>query len=312
MTGQVREQSPAALIWRGYTEIFGCTLIWAGFAVVAKLALTGTPPEVLASWRFALAAMFLVPWLWATGSLPRIPGKYEWPELLLLSSLGVIGHNLFLFFGLNWASAYECALVTNTLIPIAIPVIASLAGVETFDRSRIPGLVIGSAGVVLIFIGIPGGISGDSSRFWGVILFLGSGSCWSIYTVLSRRAHSRWKPSDLAAWSTWIGALVLLPLGLWKPLTQGWPDPSVSLWGKLGYMSILNTVIAFFMWQNGVARIGPARSGVMVYLVPVFTLMLSALVLAERPSALQLAGGGLAMGGVLWANRRELLGGWIR
>lgn len=298
--------------WRGYLEVLSCTVIWAGFAVIAKLALTGVRPEVLASWRFLLAAIFLVPWLWIGGRLPRLPRGKEWIHLLRLACFGVLGHNLCLFFGLNWAGAYESTLIGNTLIPIATPLIASFLGVEEFDRSRIPGLVIGTFGVALIFYGAPVEISFQSSRFIGLLLFVGSGFCWSSYTVMSRKAQRTWKPDEISAWATWIGALLLLPFGLYDPLLNGWPDFTPALSAKLAYMSLLNTVVAFFMWQNGVARIGPARSAALLYMVPVLTLALSSVVLGERPTALQLAGGAFAIGGVLWANRRQLLGGWLR
>jgi len=302
----------SANTWGGYLEIFTCTVIWAGFAVVAKLALTGVRPEVLASWRFLLAGIVLLPWLALTRRLPRKPGGREWLEILRLACFGVLGHNLCLLFGLSWASAYESTLITNTLIPILTPLLASVLKVEEFDQSRIPGLAIGATGVLLIFIGSPVEISFHSDRFIGMMLFLCSGTCWTTYTVLSRKAQRSWKPNDLSAWVTWTGALLLLPFGLWNPLTAGFPDPSWALAGKLAYMSVLNTVVAFFLWGSGVSKIGPARSAVMVYLVPVFTLGLAALVLDERPTLLQILGGGCAMSGVVWANRRELLGGWFR
>lgn len=299
-------------MWHGYAEIGACTVIWAGFAVIAKLALTGVRPEVLASWRFLLASLFLLPWLWLRKELPRRPKGREWLQLLRLACLGVLGHNLCLFFGLSWASAYESTLITNTLIPIATPLIASYLAVETFDRSRIPGLVIGTIGVVMIFAGAPVEFSFHSTRFVGLLLFLCSGTCWSTYTVLSRRAQKNWRPNEISAWVTWIGSALLLPFGLFYPLTHGFPEPTTALALKLGYMSILNTVVAFFMWQSGMAKIGPARSAALVYLVPVLTLALSSVVLNERPTFLQIAGGVFAMGGVLWANRRELLGTWFK
>ncbi len=296
----------ASETWKGYIEILTCTLIWAGFAVVAKLALVGVRPEVLASWRFLVAGLLLLPWLWLRKSLPALPRGTDWLHLSGLALLGVFGHNLFMFFGLSLSSAFDGALISNTVIPIVTPLIASVLRVESLDRSRLPGLLVASLGVVLIFAGTPFKLSFQSSQFVGLFLFVCAGVGWSAYTVLSRRAQRVWKAKDISAWVTWIGGAMLLPFGLYDPLVNGMPAMTTGLFAKVGYMAILNTLVAFFIWQTGVQKIGPARSALMVYLVPVFTLALSAGFLAERPARIQVVGGMLAMGGVIWANRREL------
>jgi len=301
------DRTAASDTWRGYAEIVTCTVIWAGFSVVAKLALVGARPEVLASWRFLVAGALLLPWLWLRKSLPPLPRGKAWLHLAVLATLGVFGHNLFMFFGLKFSSAFEGALISNTVIPIATPLIASLFKVEKFDRSRLPGLLVGTFGVILIFTGTPLQLSMKSSHTVGLFLFFCAGVGWSTYTVLSRRMQKTLPARDISAWVTWIGAAMLLPFGLYDPIVHGMPDMTASLYLKVGYMAILHTLVAFFMWQSGVQKIGPARSSVMVYLVPVFTLALSSVFLGERPSNIQLVGGLFAMGGVIWANRRELL-----
>jgi drug/metabolite transporter (DMT)-like permease len=283
-----------------------CTAVWGGFAVVAKVALSDAPPQVLASWRFLFAGLLLLPWLWVRRALPRRPRGREWAEIALLAFLGVFCHNLLLFFGLVGGSAFEGSLVTNAVIPIVTPWFASWARVERLDARRIPGMLIATLGVGLIFAGTHVPLSLGSKHLVGLLCFVAAGFDWSGYTVLSRKAQRAWRPAELTAWVTWVGMLMLLPFGLYAPLTVGLPSVSAGLAFRLGYLSILNTIVAFFMWQSGVATVGPARSAALVYLVPVFTIVLGGVFLDERPAALQLAGGGLAIGGVLWASRREL------
>jgi len=298
------EKTAASETWKGYAEIVTCTVIWAGFSVVAKLALVGARPEVLASWRFLVAGVLLLPWLWLRKSLPALPRGIAWFHLSVLALLGVFCHNLFMFFGLKLSTAFEGALISNTVIPIATPLIASLLKIEKFDRNRLPGLMFGTFGVVLIFAGTPFKLSLQSSHTVGLLLFFCAGVGWSTYTVLSRRAQRQWRARDISAWVTWIGAAMLLPFGLYDPIVNGMPVMTAGLYLKVGYMAILHTLVAFFMWQTGVQKIGPARSSVLVYLVPVFTLALSSVFLGERPTNIQMVGGLFAMGGVIWANRR--------
>jgi len=233
-----------------------------------------------------------------------LPRGIAWFHLSVLALLGVFCHNLFMFFGLKLSTAFEGALISNTVIPIATPLIASLLKIEKFDRNRLPGLMFGTFGVVLIFAGTPFKLSLQSSHTVGLLLFFCAGVGWSTYTVLSRRAQRQWRARDISAWVTWIGAAMLLPFGLYDPIVNGMPVMTAGLYLKVGYMAILHTLVAFFMWQTGVQKIGPARSSVLVYLVPVFTLALSSVFLGERPTNIQMVGGLFAMGGVIWANRR--------
>jgi drug/metabolite transporter (DMT)-like permease len=120
----------------------------------------------------------------------------------------------------------------------------------------------------------------------GDLVMLLNVTIWAIYSLLLRR-----RPADLPqdvtlAGSMLAGLVLLLPFVLasgpveWSALTA----PGAVL--GIGYMALFASVLAFMFWSLGVTRLGSARSGQFINLMPVFGVILASLVLREirRPA----------------------------
>jgi drug/metabolite transporter (DMT)-like permease len=62
-------------------------------------------------------------------------------------------------------------------------------------------------------------------------------------------------------------------------------------------MAVGGTVLAYLFWGIGIARLGAAHTSIFMNLIPVFAMLLGALV-EDVPTAPQLVGGLLVLGGV--------------
>ena len=58
------------------------------------------------------------------------------------------------------------------------------------------------------------------------------------------------------------------------------PTSRPILW-SLGYVAILASALAFWFWNRGVMRLGPARAGPYLYLMPVYGSCFSVALLGE-------------------------------
>ena len=67
-------------------------LMWAGNAVVGRLAVGSVPPLTLNLLRWVLALLLLLPLAWRVFRAPR-ELVVRWPHLLLLGTLGVGSYN---------------------------------------------------------------------------------------------------------------------------------------------------------------------------------------------------------------------------
>jgi drug/metabolite transporter (DMT)-like permease len=79
-----------------------------------------------------------------------------------------------------------------------------------------------------------------------------------------------------------------------------------SGWGAIAYLGALGTVVAFLWFYQGVQKIGPARASIFLSFVPVFGVIIAALVLGEPILVSMIVGGAMVVGGVLLTNRPEL------
>jgi drug/metabolite transporter (DMT)-like permease len=61
-------------------------------------------------------------------------------------------------------------------------------------------------------------------------------------------------------------------------------------------------VLCYLFWNQGVAALGPNRTGMFLYLIPVFGSVLSALILRERPEAYHAVGFALVLAGLALGN----------
>ena len=79
-----------------------------------------------------------------------------------------------------------------------------------------------------------------------------------------------------------LGLLWLLPAWLWEqgsaaPIQWQWP---VVL--GLGYVGLVPSVLAYLLYGACVNRLGPARAGLSVHLIPVFGVLLAVALLGEQ------------------------------
>jgi len=74
-----------------------------------------------------------------------------------------------------------------------------------------------------------------------------------------------------------------------------------SLMG-IAYVGVVASVLAYVAWNRGVARVGPARAGPFMYLMLLFTPLLSIAFLGERVQTYHFAGAALIVAGIYLAT----------
>jgi drug/metabolite transporter (DMT)-like permease len=136
----------------------------------------------------------------------------------------------------------------------------------------------------------------------GDILMLGGPIAWALYTITGKKVLRTFPPLVATAYASLFGTLLLLPAAaLEGSLLSGVYRLTAYGWISVLQLALLGTVVGFVWWYDGVAELGAARASVFVNLVPIFGVLLSALILSEKLNGSQLAGGivvgvGVALG----------------
>lgn len=274
------------------------TFSWSTNIVLGRSLRGEVGPITLAALRFLLGTAILAALLRQGEPEGRRLGPDRW--LLLL--MGITGVALFsptLYLGLHYTTAANAALI-QALAPLVTGVLAALLIREPMSRIQGAGAVIGLAGVLVL-------ISRGSLNFWrtigssgGDLIMLVAVTLWSLYTVASRRVTSRRPVLSATTLSTSLGLPFLLVAMVWE-----WQAVPLNFTPRLlmaiVYIGIVPTVVGFLSWNAGVRRLGSSGAMVFYNTLPLYGVLLSSVLLGEELGLVHLLGGGLIVGGGLWA-----------
>jgi drug/metabolite transporter (DMT)-like permease len=282
-----------------YAGLMLCTLGWASGFIAGKLALAEMTPLSVAACRYAVAATILLPF--AIRQRPREGvGLAIRPLGLMVLAGGVLYPWLFLL-------ALEHTSATNTSLLIALNPVFTLLLVplvgERVDRRRFLGVAVALAGAAIVITRGDVAHVRDFSFRGGDLLALIAAAMWATFNIASRNVVHRLSPAFTNCVIYGVGGSTLYLLGRSEsPIAQFAAATPMAMSGVL-VMALLSSVMAGQLFLVGVRTVGVSRTVVFVYLVPVLTAALSALLLGERLQIAQAVGGAAVLAGVYGTTR---------
>ncbi len=274
---------------------------WGWSFVATKICLNYMTPLEVIGWRYLLGLPVLLVIVVLKGFKPRFSRHEGW--ILGVSALVITAHFLIQVTGMKYTSA------TNTgwliaVTPVALAVLARCFLKERITRSAIVGIVLATAGVLLLVS------RGELTnlgwlRSTGDWLVLGSAFTWATYTILTRNVSQRHPPlmvtfSVLALSST----VILVVMAVSSDWTRFLDLPIEPMLAIL-FLGIVSLALAFWFWQEGVTRLGAAKAGFFLYLEPLATMTLAVPYLKEPFGPYAALGGALLLMGVFLAQKKH-------
>lgn len=213
---------------------------------------------------------------------------------LMLGTVGITAFNLLFFYALQSTSANSAALIMS-INPLLTVLLAAVFLGEKPTLQHLLALPVALLGVLVVISHGEMSALASLSFTHGDLLMLAATVSWAFYNILTRRYMP---PGSAIANTSWImaaGALLLLSFALGSDSHAHALDLKASL--AMVVMVVGGTVLAYLFWGIGIARLGAARASIFLNLVPVFAMLVSA-ALGTLPSAAQIIGGLLVLGGV--------------
>jgi len=275
--------------------------LWSGNWIVARAVRDDISPGVATAGRLVLVIALLAPFCGRT--LASKLGAFSRRDWLVLAALGFTGGGLHLamqWLGLHYTIATSAVLYLSTA-PIFILLLARPVLGEAIHARQWVGVAISFAGVALI--GTQGRLVAPTFNI-GDLLALGSMAMWGSYTVILRlRRDPLDTPEYLAALCA-LGLVFIAPWVAWESASGA----RVALTG-LGALAVLYSAIgslllAYAGWGYVVKRLGAARAGVTMHLMPAIAVALAAVFLGEYPRWYHFAGIALILTGVTISTLR--------
>lgn len=261
-------------------------LMWAGNAIVGKLLVQSSSPVLLNTIRWGVTALLLLPFAWRVFA----NNSPLWPNckrFVLLSLLGVGSYNVLLYLALQSSTPINVTLIGASM-PIWAILIGSLFYGERAQPIQIAGALLSMVGVAVVIV------RGDVERLIeiefvaGDLLMVLATIFWGAYSWML--AHPKQSTERSWPWAEFLLAQVgfgfcwsLLFASTEYQLGLSYFSWSWTTIAMIIYVIIGPSLIAYRCWGLGVNQAGATVATFFTNLIPVFTAILSTLLLQKPP-----------------------------
>ena len=258
------------------------------------------PAAVTAAWRLLWTVALMTPVVWGRGAVRRELLGVKWP-LALLSALS--GLFLAIHFVLWFESLNRTSVASSTTI-VCTEVIWVCLGWWLFMGGRVPGKALAAIGVTVMgSVVIAFADSGSRGHLSGDILALLAAVAVAGYTLIDRAVRSDTSTTVYTYLVYTVCTLVLVLTCAFQGqalLGHG----SSPIWVGLA-LAVFSTILGHSIFSWCLKYFSPAFVSASKLCEPVGAAALAALIFGQIPSAMQLLGGALILGGLVWYSRME-------
>jgi DME family drug/metabolite transporter len=274
---------------RGAWMVLAAGVLWGTTGTAQAFAPAGASPLAVGAVRLAIGGTALL--LLALVRRQLHPQGWPWrPTTLLVATIALYQVCFF-------AAVARTGVAVGTVVAIgSAPMLAGLLGLlllgERPTRRWLLATVLAVAGCTLL-IATGGELHVDAV---GVLLALGAGASYALYTIASRELLAVQPPDAVTAVAFFGGALLLAPVLFLVDLS--WLAEPRGLLVAL-HLGLVTTALAYFLYIRALLTVPTATAVTLALMEPLTAATLGVLVLGERLTAPALAGMLLILAGLL-------------
>ena len=255
-----------------YIAILVAMLIWGTTPIATKFVLLSLHPLTLVTLRFLIAVILML----CVGLLSRSLQKLQLQHLPLFLLGGFV--NPFLYYileayGLRISASPTVSEVLLSTSPLFAPIFAFLLLREKVTVNNIIGILISTAGVILMILAGNSNFSMGSP--WGIPLLFAAVMCAVLYTIVIRKAPAQYNALTVVFYVQLFSLLFFIPV--WFIVDMPELSQMHFTWQPLltvFYLAAFASVIAFVLFCFAVRRIGVTRANAFNNIRPVFTALI--------------------------------------
>ncbi len=280
------------------------TTIWSTSWILIKIGLKEIPALPFAAMRYFLAFLILLPWL-ARNPTRQTIRALAWRDWLVLTGLAILTYSLNqggLFVALSYLPNTTVSLLQN-FSPVFIALLGSMILRETVNRKQYLGMAILLTGALIFFLPL----ESYNMSIPGLIA--------SLVTLMSNVFNSIFSRKILRAGKYPVMVMTGVCMGIGSVImvitSQAWeviPNISPLLWVILIYLAMINTALAFVMWNTSLQQLTAFEANIINNTMLVQIAILSWVFLGDIITWKMAAGMVLVMGGAVLVNLRNTNG----
>lgn len=279
---------------RGWILFIAMSVLWGIPYLMIKVAVDELSPATLVFGRTAIGAALLLPIAIHRDFLR--PVLRRWRPLLAFTVIEVCLPWLLLGYAEQRVSSSLTGLLIAA-VPLTGALLVTLGGDDRLDSRRVLGLLVGFAGVVTLV-----GFDVEAGNLWAVAAIAGVVIGYAVGPIILSRYLGGLPGLGVIALALTGAALVYTPIAAVQ-----WPSTTpraTVVWSVIG-LGVLCTALAFVLFYQLIAEVGPARATVITYVNPAVALTLGVLVLDESFTVTKAIGFALILLGCIPATARS-------
>ena len=262
-------------------------MIWGGTFLVIELALETMTPFWIAAARIGFATLLTLGIWRATGGKLWRTQEQAWLSLIIVGALSSAIPFMLLSWGQQYVTSGFAGVSMAAVALLVLPLSHFFVPGDRMTPRRIVGFVIGFVGVVILIGSQAFTSTGAALETPGRIACLGAATCYAISSVVMRRLPPI-DPIGLAAVPLIFGSALVIPTAYLSEGLPPMPDPQTLM--ILAFLGLVPTAGANFLRVWVIRTAGPVFMSLTNYQVPIWSVVLGALILSEPlPSSLVFA-----------------------
>jgi drug/metabolite transporter (DMT)-like permease len=302
MTAATNKSASPVLVIMAFATVY---IVWGSTYFFIQMAIHGIPPLLMGAMRFSTAGSLLLIWCAIKGEK-----LFNRGSIVITAITGIL-----LLCGGNGAVIWAEQKLPSAMVAIlvsAAPIWFVLLDKQSWSvnfksKSTIAGLIVGFAGVILLFGEQLDGIfsaGSVASKLPGMLLLILGSISWSSGSLYAKHHPTEGSGAVNVAWQMIIAGLFFLP-GSW--LNHEFDHFNVSqvplkAWSALSYLIVFGSIAAYsaYVW---LLKVRPATQvSTYAYVNPVIAVILGLFFAGEHVSLLQITGLVIILGSVLLIN----------
>jgi drug/metabolite transporter (DMT)-like permease len=260
------------------TALLGVQIFFGSLPVIGKVVLAVLPAMSLVGFRVGITAIVLFSFQLYRGRL-WLRDRSDYLRLAVLSLFGVVFNQLLFIGGLSRTKASNTSLLAVT-IPIFTLIVAAIAGSERIARTKIIGIGLAAAGIILLID--PRAASFSSETTIGDMMIIANSLSYGIYVATSKEVITRNGAFRSMMWVFIFASVICVPIGLTSLSSIDVSAVTTNVWLLVLYIAVFATAAPYLLNAWALARVSPATVAVFVYLQPLIGFILAVIFLGEK------------------------------
>ena len=283
--------------------LFVTPALFTANMLLARATAEFIPPVALAELRWMGVVLVLLPFCGREVWRARAALRRDWARYAVLGLLGMGICGAGVYHGAASTTATNIGLIYAVSPVIIILMSRAMFGDRLSGRQSL-GAALALIGVLVIVLrGDPAALL--ALRFNpGDLMILGAAVSWALYAVLLKRWPDSLGVQARLAVIALAGSILLLPLLGWELASRGAPHFDLRTIATVLTLVLVPGVGAYATYGYITEHLGPSRTGLLLYLSPVYTAVMAWLLLGEAFALHHWLGAALVLPGLFFATHK--------